>query len=93
MAGNKIVPDSNEEQECSNIRFGEFEFSIRRIRIFEKTKNRFEFDSYEFEFELPFCNSIRANLPCENSFVNYSSRRSNIQFQFVGIRCKIGVLV
>jgi hAT family C-terminal dimerisation region len=41
-------------QGCSNIRFGEFEFPKRQ-------KNRFEFDSYEFEFELPFRNSIRAN--------------------------------
>jgi hypothetical protein len=48
-------------QGCSNIRFGEFEFSKRQ-------KNR-------FEFELPLCYSIRANLLCENSFMNYSRKR------------------
>jgi hypothetical protein len=73
-------------QGCSNIRFGEFGFSKRH-------KIRFEFDSCEFEFELPFCDSIRANLPRENLFMNYSRKRSNIREQFVGIRCKVGLLV
>jgi hypothetical protein len=45
---------SSYNQGCSNIRFGEFEFPKRQ-------KIRFESDSYEFEFELPFRNSIRAN--------------------------------
>jgi hypothetical protein len=72
---------------------GVFEYLIRRIRIFEKIKNRFEFDSCEFEFELPLCDSIRANFPCENSFMDYSRKRSNIREQFVGMHCKFGLLV
>jgi hypothetical protein len=79
--------------DIGNYRSGGFEYSIRRFRIFEKTKNRFEIDSCEFEFELPFCDSIRANLLRENSFMNYSRKRSNIREQFVGIRCHVGLLV